>query len=196
MPISRETRADKRKPYRVDGVPRPRRLSGEQLGRLEGRVCAANRVRVHTIDGKRRFAAIADKRCKVIRHVIREVGWRGRNRLYISQIAGECDTTDDTVLRSLADAEAWGWLRRHPEYRTAPDGTRQRDASTFELLSGEPQGADGSCTTESILPFWRRRQALAERRRDAREPALLIVEVAGAPSDPERARAVMEKCGW
>ncbi len=189
MPISRETRPHQRRPWRVDGVPRPRRCSAEQLRRLRGSVYAASRLRVPTIDGKRRFAAITDKRRAVILHVISEAGFSGRDRLYISQIAGACDTSEDTVLKALADAEVYGWIRRTPIYRAAEDGTKRRDASIFELLAPEPQGAAGSCTTESILPFYGRRRALAERRRDTSELVLWVY-------DPEKAAAVAAKCGW
>jgi len=199
MPISRETRPHQRRPWRVDGVPRPRRLGGEQLRRLSGRVHAAARVRVQTIDGGRRFAALTDKRCAVIQHIIKEVGWGGRDRLYIGSIAGACDTSEDTVQRALADAEAFGWLRRHAIYRPSDDGTRRRDASVFELLGDEPQGAAGSCTTESILPFWRRRRARAERERERRRAAGVVLWQWGttdAPPDPDKAREIAARCGW
>jgi hypothetical protein len=196
MPVSHETRADKRKPWRVDGLPRPRRCSGEQLRRLSARVHQAARHRTPTIDGKRRFAVITSKRDEVIQYVIREGGWRGHDRLFIGQIAAACDTSEDTVLNALADAEAYGWIRRHAAYRPAEDGTKRRDASVFELLCPEPQGADGSCTTDSIFHFQRRRRALAERRRDAKQTVLGIFDATWVSPDPEKARAVMEKCGW
>ena len=192
MPISRETRADNRRPC----PRRHARLGGEQLRRLSGRVHAATRTRVATIDGKRRFQALTDKRAKVVQHVIREVGWHGRDQLYIGQIAGACDTTPDMVGRALADAEAFGWIRRHPEYRTRPDGTRERDASTFELLPCEPQGAAGICTNESILLLSRHRRVQAERRRDARQPVVVVWDATHPPPDAERARAVMALAGW
>jgi len=199
MPISRETRSHQRRPWRLDGLPRPHRLGAEQLRRLSRRVHAATRVRVATIDGGRRFAAISDKRCAVIQHVIRQVGWGGRDRLYIGSIAGACDTSEDTVQRALADAEAFGWLRRQAIYRPAEDGTRRRDASVFELLDNETQNAGGSCTTESILPFWRRRRARAEHERERRQAAgvvWLTVEATDAPPDSDKAREVAARCGW
>jgi hypothetical protein len=183
-------------------VAHPRRLprlAAEPLRQLAHRVHRATRIRVRTIDGRRRFQALTDARAKVVQHIIREVGWRGRERLYVAQIAGEVGTSEDTVLNALADAEAWGWIRRHAEYRTAPDGTRQRDASTFELLSGETQGAAGSCTNESIISFWRRRRARAERERERRasgEVVWLTVSATDPPPDPDKARAVAAKCGW
>ena len=192
MPISGETRADRRRP-----CPRRRaRLGAEQLRRLSGRVHAATRTRVATIDGKRRFQAMTDKRAKVVQHVIREVGWHGRDQLYIGQIAGACDTTPDTVSRALADAEAFGWIRRHPEYRTRPDGTRERDASTFELLPCDMQLAGGNCSNESSLPFWRHRRAQAERRRDAKRVLVVVWDATDPPPDAEKAAAVMAMAGW
>jgi hypothetical protein len=192
MPTSRETRADRRRPC----TRRHGRLNAEQLRRLSGRVHRATRTRVATIDGKRRFQAMTDKRAKVVLHVIQEVGWKGRDRLFIGQIAGDCDTTMDTVGRALGDAEAFGWIRRHPEWRTRADGTRERDSSTFELLPCEPQLAGGNCTNESILPFWRHRCAQAERRRDAKRVLVVVWDATDPPPDAEKAAAVMAMTGW
>jgi hypothetical protein len=190
LPISRETRRGHRR--QANALPRVVRLLGPQLRRLKARVHAMHRARVPTVDGRRTFNAITLKRCSIINWIIDAVGWKGRARLALAVIAAATDSTVDTVLKALADAEAMGVLKRHPQWEPANGGPPRRAGSFFELLAPpepEPQGALGSSTYVTSLTFLakkRAQQVVATGRKVATMAAATLFRESKATSLSDR----------
>jgi hypothetical protein len=141
------------KPWHRDSAfvpPVIQRLTRAALLAWTGHVHAAHEQRVAARDG-RRVTVLPAKRRDVALALVQIAGWGSQARISLEALAAAARTTVATVGRALNDLEDMRLVRRHRMLRRSAGGSTEQDISYFELLTPDPQIAEGRVSPSSGL---------------------------------------------